>query len=639
MSDLNINIQSDPSLGYIQILGDWWLAGGISPANCIAAYQAIGATSLNNSYINLANPGTNDIIDVNAPYWNIVDGWVWDSDSNYPQLNTGVVAKAGYSVVVKFFCTAEDIIQNTVLGGTKESTSQYFEIFARRGVTADDHIYKYGSASLAIGVRLFGSNVMAMTDDYGYLNGAVDDAIAGDLTDSVYPIYLFNTNRDGVLNPVVPFHGAIQAVAIYDITLTDAQVFAITARLNAINPVPSRLHDISNIGAALDWYTTPSAVHYSGTHDRTYFSWINHYGFIQARYYDHDISAWSSIVNVDNLAETAQAQSVDDHNNPEMFILPNGTIQLRYAIHDVTEKLFQKISSNVEDISAWGSRTDIFDASSGVVHNYPHTKIVADNSMRLFYRRGPFNAGVEYMKTSTDSGATWSSPTVLINHGAGYGVYAFVANNGNQIHIAWNYQEAASNKRFDVYYMYSDDAGATWKKRDGTSITLPANTSNADLVFDSGTDQAYVWDICLDGSNNPYIVFAYKVDPNHEFRYASYNAGWSTHTITTSSQLYDVSENHFYSGGVVIDPNNVNTVYLSKKRTVLEIEKWTTPDSGVNWSLSENITSGSQYNNFRLQVIKNYKTGCRLIWCYGPYTGIDAGDWNGYDRVSIQSEL
>ena len=38
----------------------WWLAGGIHPSQVVAAYQPKGAASLAASYVNLANPGTND---------------------------------------------------------------------------------------------------------------------------------------------------------------------------------------------------------------------------------------------------------------------------------------------------------------------------------------------------------------------------------------------------------------------------------------------------------------------------------------------------------------------------------------------------------------------------------------------------
>jgi len=343
-------------------------------------------------------------------------------------------------------------------------------------------------------------------------------------------------------------------------------------------------------------------------------------------------------VTVDDLTDVDATQAVDDHNAPQMFITSTGQIQLRYAIHDVAESFFQKISTNIEDITAWGDRSNISDSGTAEVHNYPQVKQITSGNMLMFYRRGPFNNAKQYYKVSSNIGATWGEPNLLIDHGTGYGVYAFVVNNGNQIHIAWNYQDASVNKRFDIYYMYSDDGGANWKKRDGTAITLPASPSNADLVFDSGIYQAYCWDIRLDESNNPYIVFAYKEDPFHEFRYAKYNAGWVTYQITTSRNLYEPAD-HFYSGGVVIDPNDVSIVYLSKQYEYLEIEKWISIDYGETWNRDEQITRSSNEDNFRLQVIENYKTDMRLVWCKGVYTGIDAGEWNGFENVSIVTEL
>jgi hypothetical protein len=384
-----------------------------------------------------------------------------------------------------------------------------------------------------------------------------------------------------------------------------------------------------------EWFQKPAAVRFAGSHDRTYISWINHDGEIQARYYDHDTSAWSDIVTVDDLTDVSASEAIDDHNPPQMFVLPTGQIQLRYAVHDVNEAFYQKIATGVESIAAWGDRTTIADASSGVVHNYPQVKRITNGNLVMFYRRGGYNDAKEYYKVSTDSGATWGSPTLLIDHGTNHGVYAFVTNNGNEIHIAWN---DATSVRKNIYYMYSSDGGANWKKRDGTAITLPATEATADLVFNSGAEQAYGWDIRLDESNNPYIVFAHKVDPNHEFRYAKYDSGWVTYQVCRSGQLYDVGTAHFYSGGIVIDPNDVNTVYLAKQQAFLEIQKWTTADGGANWQVAELITNFSVSNNFRLQCVENYNASMRLVWCKGPYTGIASGNWDGYGDVSIRTE-
>ena len=59
----------------------WWLAGGISAANCVAAYQAKGAASYVASKVNLANPGTlNFDNEVVAPSWNTTTGWTGAGD-------------------------------------------------------------------------------------------------------------------------------------------------------------------------------------------------------------------------------------------------------------------------------------------------------------------------------------------------------------------------------------------------------------------------------------------------------------------------------------------------------------------------------------------------------------------------------
>jgi hypothetical protein len=58
----------------------WWLAGGIHPSQVVAAYQPKGAVDLAASYVNLANPGTNDATPIVAP---TIDssGWVFSGSA------------------------------------------------------------------------------------------------------------------------------------------------------------------------------------------------------------------------------------------------------------------------------------------------------------------------------------------------------------------------------------------------------------------------------------------------------------------------------------------------------------------------------------------------------------------------------
>lgn len=67
----------------------WWLAGGIDPANCIAAYRAKGAASLAASYDNLAAPGngladgTYDLTLGVAPTFDAATGWTFNGSTQW----------------------------------------------------------------------------------------------------------------------------------------------------------------------------------------------------------------------------------------------------------------------------------------------------------------------------------------------------------------------------------------------------------------------------------------------------------------------------------------------------------------------------------------------------------------------------
>jgi len=57
----------------------WWLAGGIDPANCVAAYQPKGAVSEAASKVNLARPGTYDSSWDSGITWDTSYGWYFNT--------------------------------------------------------------------------------------------------------------------------------------------------------------------------------------------------------------------------------------------------------------------------------------------------------------------------------------------------------------------------------------------------------------------------------------------------------------------------------------------------------------------------------------------------------------------------------
>jgi hypothetical protein len=204
--------------------GLWYRAGG-SPQP-VAAYQPKGAASLATSYVNLANPGVNDatVNSGGAPTWNALNGWGW-AGGNLTALLTGVVPAAGYSMVIRF---SNSVSNRPELAGSFDGGNNRFLIHSSSAVATIRYYYgstfNDGSAGLAGGV-------VAMTPAAGYLNGVAITTIAGVFnTASTRQIWIGGAN--GVANGAIT--GNIQAVAIYNTTLTAPQVAAVSAAIAAL---------------------------------------------------------------------------------------------------------------------------------------------------------------------------------------------------------------------------------------------------------------------------------------------------------------------------------------------------------------------------------------------------------------------
>jgi len=384
-----------------------------------------------------------------------------------------------------------------------------------------------------------------------------------------------------------------------------------------------------------EWFNKPASIHYEGTYNRTYLTWISTDGKIEIRYYDHDTQLLSSEYEVDDL--DMFFRGLDDHNAPTMYIDPNGYISIFYTVHDLPAPdgdVMKKRSSNPEDISSWDARQQI-DSDRA---NYPICRALENNTLWLFYRKGSASNSDWVYRVSLDAGLTWTGETTFIDPGANIGAYLFADTRGDEIHTSYNFRET-NGSRTDVFYAYSDDGGENWKKRDGSALSLPLGYLGGDLVFDSAQDvQVWNWDIVIDEDYNPHITFVHRHNPNHELRYARYLGGWETYVVTTSETWYSGQEpitepQAFYSGGIILDREDCTTVYLSNDHDVLELEEWRTLDDGETWYFSESITTDSTYNNTRPQIVWGYTEDLKLLWVNGRFDGKEyiQGFWQWTD--------
>ncbi|WP_452226210.1 BNR-4 repeat-containing protein [Lacinutrix cladophorae] len=371
------------------------------------------------------------------------------------------------------------------------------------------------------------------------------------------------------------------------------------------------------------WFSDPRAVYYEGKHKRTYTGWVDNYGDIHIAYYDHDNKKIKSKVIFDNL-------EIDDHNNPSLLIDKNGYITVFFNSHLQNEKpLYMVKSSTPERIDNWNTVKELFlndethyKNAKNLNHTYTNPiQLSAENDkIFLFWR------GVDLkpnFATSIDNGETWSSGKILFkpNEVASLKVpYTKVYSDGvSKIHFTFTNGHPTQETSNAIYYMYYE-AGAFYKA-DGTKIKtideLPIQEQDLDVIYKQTPENNKVWnwDIAQSKNGNPIIVYAKFPDSeNHIYCYAIWkNNKWHNYDLINSGTSFldipegDKASEPNYSGGITIDHETPNTLYLSVKRNdFFEIEKWITKDDGKTWKV-KHITNNSTKNNIRPFAIRNAK--------------------------------
>lgn len=210
-----------PGVEVIQaISGDtpWWLAAGVTP---VAAYAPKGAADLASSYVNLANPGTNNAAPGVAPTFNASTGWTFNGSTTY--LTTGVVATRSYTALIRFSGSPSGYL----FGAFKTAGTT---IFGFTPVNGGNHHYWNGTTNLIV-VGNPTSGVVAIAGATGYLNGSSEGSLAAD-ADTGLAVFIGALNQAG--SPSNFTNAAIQAFWIASSTLNGTQVGQMTTAMQAL---------------------------------------------------------------------------------------------------------------------------------------------------------------------------------------------------------------------------------------------------------------------------------------------------------------------------------------------------------------------------------------------------------------------
>ncbi len=378
------------------------------------------------------------------------------------------------------------------------------------------------------------------------------------------------------------------------------------------------------------WFSDPRAVYFEGKHKRTYTGWIDNYGDVHIGYYDHDTHAIDSKVIYDNL-------EIDDHNNPSILFDDDGKLLVFFNTHlQETSPLYMRVSVNPEDISEWSPVRELFlndtkqiRNASAMHHTYTNpVRLSAEGGKIYLFWRGTFLK--PSYAVSSDEGKTWSAGKILFMPSQKEHVktpYTKVYSDGvSKIHFTFTDGHPTKETKNGLYYMYYEN-GAFYKAN-GQKIKeisqLPVQQSELDVIYETEHSKSWNWDIAQDAKGNPIVTYAKFFDEEtHIYAYATFeNNQWKSYDVVNAGGWFPktrqgtIEAAPHYSGGIVIDHETPNSIYLSVKRDrIFEIEQWTTEDSGKSWDITK-ITENSTKDNVRPFAVRGAKNGnpLQVVW-------------------------
>ncbi|MAT72547.1 MAG: hypothetical protein CMJ58_23860 [Planctomycetaceae bacterium] len=336
----------------------------------------------------------------------------------------------------------------------------------------------------------------------------------------------------------------------------------------------------------------------------------------------------------------------DDHNSAALWMRPDGRYVAAYAAHHAEPKCYCRISSRPHDPTQWGPEQTIDVAARATYSNLHFLGDDAGGAGRLynFTRTDNFDPNVHW---SDDGGDTWQVGGKLLTSGdSGDRPYVKYASDGRRIHFIATEQHP---RDFDnsVFHGYveggrlHDSFGRVVDEdvTDGAAAPPAALTP----VLAAGTrvqehDARRLWtvDLVLDAAGAPVAVLTGRADgsvDDHRFYYARFDGqAWRVHELAHAGG-YLYGRERDYTGLAAIDPNDVNTVYVSTKLDPrsgnatphYELYRGVTSDGGASWSWTA-ITSDSPVDNLRPIVPAWSGDETALLWLRGRYRSYT--DWD-----------
>ncbi len=372
--------------------------------------------------------------------------------------------------------------------------------------------------------------------------------------------------------------------------------------------------------AAWTWFNAPEAVSYNGY---TYLGYITSAGDIGiAKINETTLSATTAVVHA--------ALEVDDHDNPSVTIRADGRILLMYSKHNDAAGIRCIISTNAEDITAWGTETII---STGITTpcSYANTFKLSDSGkIYNFFRSGQGASGTVPWAfiTSSDDGATWSGQTNILTETNATPYPRFWSNGVDRIDMLYvaNHPELGLSSVYHAYAELDGSNNLVWYTTDGTSIGSSVSpASEGTLIFDATSIDAWVWDIHAGPDGHPWtlwVKFAGGGTNNHRLMFSRWTgSAWATPVDICKMGIAWATGDPNYSPGARFDAVDPTHIYVGRLTEAGAAPfEYITTDGGDTWSKLRQLAEGGTAKWLRPISPINRASKVAAIFATGTYT-------------------
>jgi hypothetical protein len=417
--------------------------------------------------------------------------------------------------------------------------------------------------------------------------------------------------------------------------LIPSAVFVPSAHSQAVTPATGQSFISATPNGAWSFFTDPRAVYYKGASEKVYLGFMTSEGHDRIWSYDYALG------KIDTFT-LHRGLEVDDHDNPALYVHPDGRLTAIYQRHTVDLNIYLRTTTKPEDITAWGPERMLKGLENTT---YANPFRLDDEDGRVYL----FNREVEWhptMRTSDDQGATWSAPRQVVGGSAARPYIKYRGDGQSKIHLAFTDGHPRDVPNNSIYYAYY--SGGNFYKASGERIKAfdsPLEPSQAERIYNGATSgRAWIWDVALDKQGRAVMVFAVAPsESDHRYYYARWTGtSWLVKEMCKAGRWFpqtpsgQTEREPHYSGGIILNPQDPSEVFLSRPPDgatsgTFEIEDWTTPDGGTTWT-SRKITSGSSANNVRPILpwpVQGQANPRRMVfWMHGKYvhyTDYDTG--------------